>query len=170
MQNTKEIIEFSPIGIIHTPHTKSVETPIQPVFAKGIAGTVNVFPEFTEGLSDINEFSHIILLYYFDRSTQTKLKVKPYLEDELRGVFSTRAPHRPNKIGMSVVRLKKIEQNILHVEDVDMLDGTPLIDIKPYIARFDLREDIRSGWQDHISDKEASKKGKRGYKKGNNQE
>jgi tRNA-Thr(GGU) m(6)t(6)A37 methyltransferase TsaA len=164
--NTKiEIIDFSPIGVIHTPHKESAETPIQPVFAQGIQGTVEIYPEFVEGLEDIEDFSHIILLYYFNQSSKTMLKVKPYLQDKLRGVFATRAPHRPNKIGMSVVTLLKIEENMVYVEDVDMLDGTPLLDIKPYIKRFDSRSDIRSGWQDDVLEEHAQVRGKRDYKK-----
>lgn len=149
------------IGIINSPHVESSQTPIQPVFAKGIQGTVEVFPEYEDGLMDLDEFSHIYLLYYFDRAKETKLKVKPYLEDKLHGIFATRAPNRPNKIGISVVKLLKIERNILHVEDLDILDGTPLLDIKPYIARFDSRDNVRSGWQDDITDDEASNRGKR---------
>ena len=155
---------FKPIGIIRSPHVESSQTPIQPVFAKGIQGTVEVYPEYADGLMDLDKFSHIYLLYFFDRSTETKLKVKPFLEDKLHGIFATRAPHRPNKIGISVVKLLKIEKNILHVEDVDILDGTPLLDIKPYIARFDKRTDVRSGWQDEIKDDTANKRGKRDYK------
>jgi len=164
MNDKNEIIEFTPIGVIHTPHKESTKTPIQPVFARGIQGTVEIYPEFVEGLEDIKDFSHIILLYYFNQSSKTMLKVKPYLQDKLRGVFATRAPHRPNKIGMSVVTLLKIEENMVYVEDVDMLDGTPLLDIKPYIKRFDSRGDIRSGWQDDVSEEHAQVRGKRDYK------
>ena len=155
---------FKPIGIIRTPHVETSQTPIQPVFAKGIPGTVEVFPEYVDGLMDLDKFSHLYLLYYFNRAKETKLKVKPYLEDELHGIFATRAPHRPNKIGISVVKLLKIEKNILHIEDVDILNGTPLLDIKPYIARFDTRDEVRSGWQDEIQDDTADVRGKKDYK------
>lgn len=155
---------FKPIGIIRTPHVETSQTPIQPVFAKGIPGTVEVFPEYVDGLMDLDKFSHLYLLYYFNRAKETKLKVKPYLEDELHGIFATRAPHRPNKIGISVVKLLKIEKNILHIEDVDILNGTPLLDIKPYIARFDTRDEVRSGWQDEIPEDAANLRGKRDYK------
>lgn len=158
----KEYI-VKPIGIIRSPHVESSQTPIQPVFAKGIPGTVEVFPEHVDGLMDLDKFSHIYLFYYFDRAKAIKLKVKPYLEDELRGIFATRAPQRPNKIGISVVKLLKIENNILFIEDVDILDGTPLLDIKPYIARFDTRDEVRSGWQDEIQDDTANVRGKRDY-------
>ena len=164
MNIKKEIMEFSPIGVINTPHKESTKTPIQPVFAKGITGTVEIYPEYSEGLTDLEKFSHVFLIYYFNQSSKTMLKVKPYLQDELHGVFATRAPHRPNKIGISVVKLRRIERNILYVEDVDILDGTPLLDIKPYIARFDSRSDVYSGWQDEILDDTANVRGKRDYK------
>lgn len=161
----KSVYTFNQIGIIHTPHKKPSQTPIQPVFAKGIKGSVELFPEYIDALQDLDGFSHIHLLYYFDRSTKTKLKVKPYLEDNIHGIFATRATQRPNKIGMSLVRLLKIQKNILKVEDIDILDGTPLLDIKPYIARFDMRAEVRSGWQDDIFDDLANLRGKRDYKK-----
>ena len=148
------------IGTIHTPHKDPSKTPIQPVFASGVQGSVELFGEYVDGLTDLEGFSHIHLLYFFDRSTEEKLKVKPYLEDKTHGIFATRAPHRPNKIGLSVVRLLGIERNILSIEDVDMLDGTPLLDIKPYIGRFDVRSPVRSGWQDNISDDLADLRGR----------
>jgi len=156
---------FKQIGIIHTPHRAASETPVQPVFAKEIRGTVEVFPEYIDAMRDLDGFSYIYLFYYFDRTTQTRLKVKPYLDDKIRGVFATRAPHRPNKIGMSVVRLLRMRKNIIEVEDIDILDGTPLLDIKPYIARFDVRRPVRSGWQDDICDDIAGRRGRRDYKK-----
>ena len=152
---------LQPIGIIHTPHKNPSQTPIQPVFSKGIRGSVELFSEYVDGLKDLDGFSHIYLFYYFDRSTQVKMKLKPYLAEDVRGVFATRAPHRPNKIGMSLVKLLKISDNILEVEEVDILDGTPLLDIKPYIKRFDLRGDVRSGWQDDIPDDIAFSQGRR---------
>ena len=158
--NRQEFI-FQPIGIIHTPHKEPSQTPIQPVFSKCLRGTVELFPEYVDGLKDLDGFSHIYLFFYFDRSTQVKMRVKPYLDDDVRGVFATRAPHRPNKIGMSLVQLLEIRDNILEVEDVDILDGTPLLDIKPYIKRFDSRDDVRSGWQDDIPDDIAFPRGRR---------
>ena len=152
---------FRPIGIIHTPHRNPSQTPIQPVFSAGIQGRVELFPEYVEGLKDLDGFSHIYLFYYFDRSTDIKMKVKPYLEEHVHGIFATRSPHRPNKIGMSLVRLLKICNNILEIEDVDILNGTPLLDIKPYIKRFDSREDVRSGWQDDVPDDIAFSRGRR---------
>jgi len=160
-----EIIVFRSIGIIHSPHQKLSDIPIQPVFSNGIEGRVVVNPEFAGGLMDLNEFSHIYLFYYFHQSRKTRLHVKPYLSEEEHGIFATRSPHRPNKLGMSLVRLMEIEGNILHVKDIDILDGTPLIDIKPYIQRFDSRESVRSGWQDAVSDETASLRGLRNYKR-----
>jgi len=158
--NRQEYV-FQPIGIIHTPHKDPSHTPIQPVFSKGIRGSVELFSEYVDGLKDLDGFSHIYLFYYFDRSTEVKMKVKPYLEENVHGVFATRTPHRPNKIGMSIVKLLEMRDNILEVEEVDILDGTPLLDIKPYIKRYDLREDVRSGWQDDIPDDIAFSRGRR---------
>lgn len=141
-----DTITYQPIGIIHTPHKDPQGTPIQPTAAQGIPGTVEIHPRFAEGLLDLEGFSHILLLYHFDRVTETRLQVKPFLDDELHGVFATRAPVRPNPIGLSIVRLVKIEGNILHIEDVDILDGTPLLDIKPYVDQFDVRSSEKQGW------------------------
>ena len=132
--------------MIHSPHTVAVETPIQPVYARGIRGQVEVFSQFTEGLQDLDGFSHIYLVYQFHKAGPVKLLVKPYLEDVPRGVFATRAPSRPNPIGISIVRLEKIEGSVLFIAETDMLDGSPLLDIKPYIPHYDMRRDALSGW------------------------
>jgi tRNA-Thr(GGU) m(6)t(6)A37 methyltransferase TsaA len=161
----REEIIFQSIGIIRSPHQKLSDIPIQPAFSDEIKGTVVVDPEFAEGLMDLHEFSHIYLFYYFHQCQKTCLRVKPYLSHEEHGIFATRAPHRPNKLGMSLVQLTEIKDNVLHVKGVDILDGTPLIDIKPYIQRFDSRENVRSGWQDAVSDDTASARGLRDYKK-----
>jgi tRNA (adenine37-N6)-methyltransferase len=158
-------ISFQSIGIIHSPHQKLADIPIQPVFANDIKGTVVIDPEFAEGLMDLNEFSHIYLFYFFHQSQKTCLNVKPYLSEQEHGIFATRAPHRPNKLGMSLVRLMEIAGNILHIKDIDVLDGTPLLDIKPYIKRFDSRDNVQSGWQDSVSDDTASIRGLRNYNK-----
>ena len=120
--------------------------PIQPAGAREVAGTIEILPEFEPGLADLNGLTHHILLYYFHLSKGFNLKVKPFLDDELRGVFSTRAPRRPNPIGLSVVRLTEMEGTILHILDVDIVDGTPLLDIKPYVPEFDACTDSRIGW------------------------
>lgn len=143
-------IIYKPIGIIHSPFSEIKGMPIQPSGAKGIKGTVELMPEYAEGLQDLEGFSHVILLCHLHLSTSFSLKVKPFLDDQLRGVFATRAPRRPNPIGLSVVRLKEIKGNILHIEDIDIVDGTPLLDIKPYVPEFDVQETVRIGW---LSDK-----------------
>jgi tRNA-Thr(GGU) m(6)t(6)A37 methyltransferase TsaA len=139
-------ISYQPIGIIHSPFKSIEKVPIQPTAAEGFCGTVQVFAEFAAGLKDLGGFSHIILLYHFHRVTQARLTVVPFLDDEPRGVFATRAPSRPNPIGLSIVRLVSIEGSVLHIENVDIVDGTPLLDIKPYVPQFDHREAERTGW------------------------
>lgn len=120
--------------------------PIQPSRARGVRGAVVVFPEFAEGLADLDGFSHIILLTHLHRAKPYRLRVVPFLDTVERGLFATRAPSRPNPIGLSVVRLLKVDGNRLEVEDVDLLDETPVLDIKPYVPDFDRSVDIRLGW------------------------
>jgi tRNA-Thr(GGU) m(6)t(6)A37 methyltransferase TsaA len=139
-------IVYQPIGVIHSPFQSIENMPIQPTAAIGIRGTVELFEEFTAGLKDLEGFSHIILLYHFHRVTGSRLAVTPFLDQEPRGVFATRAPTRPNPIGLSAVRLLSIEGNVLQIENVDILDGTPLLDIKPYVPEFDHCEVERTGW------------------------
>ena len=128
------------------------------VKTQGIDGTVEVFQEYTEGLKDIDGFSHVILVYHFHLSKKSLLKVKPFMDDQTHGVFSTRAPNRPNPIGISVVQLVEIEGNILHVKDLDIVDGTPLLDIKPYVPEFDIRDAKKKGWlEKNLSKLSASK-------------
>jgi len=158
----KRDVTLSSIGVIRTPHTEQAKTPIQPVFAKGIQGRVELDPQFADGLDDIEEFTYVYLLYVFDRASGMSLHVVPYLEDEERGVFATRAPRRPNPIGVSLVRVVRRDGAVLHVSDVDMLDGTPLLDIKPYSRRFDEREDAECGWQDRLDDADVYRRGRRG--------
>ncbi|MEA3560422.1 MAG: tRNA (N6-threonylcarbamoyladenosine(37)-N6)-methyltransferase TrmO [Candidatus Omnitrophota bacterium] len=156
---------FQSIGVIHSPHKEISKIPIQPVFCKDIEGTVILNSEYAEGLKDLQGFSHIYLFYYFHQSRRICLHLKTYLSNQKHGIFATRAPHRPNKLGMSLVRLVKIKDNILHIKDIDILDGTPLLDIKPYIQRFDSKKNTRSGWQDTISDDTASMRGLRHFKR-----
>jgi tRNA-Thr(GGU) m(6)t(6)A37 methyltransferase TsaA len=141
-----DTITYKPIGVVHSPFSETTGMPIQPSGAKGIKGTVELLPEYSEGLQDLEGFSHIILIYHLHLSTSYSLKVKPFLDDQLRGLFATRAPRRPNPIGLSVVRLTEIEGNILQVEDIDIVDSTPLLDIKPYVPEFDTGEAVRIGW------------------------
>ena len=140
-------LTLKPIGTIRSPHIEREGMPIQPRGAKDVAGTVEIFPEYAEGLKDLSGFSHVILLYHFHKSEGFSLTVTPFMDTEKRGLFATRAPRRPNPIGLSIVRLVKVEGNILTLEGVDVLDGTPLLDIKPFAPAFDLPEgEIRSGW------------------------
>lgn len=141
-----EEISYRPIGIIRSPYKETKGTPIQTSGAKGVRGTVEIFPEWVEGLKDLDGFSHIILIYHFHLSKGYSLTVKPFLDDTPRGVFSTRAPKRPNSVGLSIVKLLKIEEATLYIEDVDIVDSTPLLDIKPYVPEFDVKEAIRTGW------------------------
>lgn len=139
-------ISFTPIGMIHSPFTKLDEMPIQPSAAKGIKGHILINEELTEGLDDLDGFSHIYLLYHLHLSDSYLLKVVPFLDDQLRGIFSTRAPKRPNPVGLSVVKLIHIEMNRLEVENIDIIDGTPLLDIKPYIPDMNEANHCKVGW------------------------
>ena len=139
-------ITYRPIGVIHSPFKEPKGTPIQPKAAKGIKGIVEVFPEYQNGLKDIEGFSHIILIYHFHLSKNYSLEVKPYMDDRLHGLFATRAPTRPNPIGMSVVRLTEVKRNNLYIKDVDIVDGTPLLDIKPFVSEFSSEDIIKKGW------------------------
>ena len=134
-----------PIGVIHSPFTEKSETPIQPSRSQAI-GKVEIYPQFTDGLQDIEGFSHLILLYVFHRSSEYSLKVTPFLDDQTHGLFATRYPCRPNPIGLSTVRLLSRDAKILEIEGVDVLDGTPLLDIKPYMPEFDIRQNVNAGW------------------------
>ncbi len=139
-------IEYKPIGIVHSPFLESEGTPIQPSRSNNAAGTVEVFPEYGEGLSDLDGFSHIILLCHMHKTAGFRLKVVPFLDTQLRGLFATRAPSRPNPIGLSVVELVGIEGNSLAIRGVDLLDGTPVLDIKPCVGEFDGQAQLRTGW------------------------
>lgn len=154
---------YIPIGVIRSEHTNPDETPIQGVYASGCRGRAEILPEYTEGLRDLEGFSHIYLIYDFHRAGAAKLIVKPFLQDVERGVFATRAPCRPNHIGLSIVRLLFRQDNILHLDCVDILDGSPLLDIKPYTARFDRIEHTVDGWHNGIDDETARQRGKRGH-------
>lgn len=147
-------ISYIPIGVIHSPFRNAEGMPIQAAGAEGIAGTVEIRPEYAAGLKDIEGFSHLILIYHFHLSEGYSLEVKPFLDNELHGVFATRAPKRPNPIGTSIVRLLRVEGRILHIIDVDILDSTPLLDLKPYVPEFDVRQAQRIGWLSKVA-KEA---------------
>jgi tRNA-Thr(GGU) m(6)t(6)A37 methyltransferase TsaA len=141
-----EEIKFTPIGIIYSPFEKIEGMPIQPTGAEGIKGRIEIKPDYIGGLKDLEGFSHIILIYHFHRSRVYSLEVVPFMDDVPRGVFSTRAPKRPNAIGLSIVRLLMIDKGTLHIENVDVLNGTPLLDIKPYSPDLDHPAAERTGW------------------------
>jgi tRNA-Thr(GGU) m(6)t(6)A37 methyltransferase TsaA len=165
-----EII-LKPIGIIHTPFKEAAGTPIQPGRSDGARGEIEIYSEFVTGLTDLDGFSHITLLFHFHLSKGYELMVTPYLDDKKRGLFATRAPRRPNQIGISVVKLDKIASNILHVINVDMIDGTPLLDIKPYIRDFDSAEDFRIGWlKDKVNRKDRDVANSRFHRNGSDKD
>ena len=134
------------IGVIRTPFTDIEGMPIQPAGAAGIKGRIELNPEFTEGLCDLDDFSHLILLYHFHKNSGYELMVKPFLDNRKRGLFATRAPRRPNPVGISVVKQVRIDTNVIHITGADILDGTPLLDIKPYVPVFDSFPDAETGW------------------------
>lgn len=151
-------ISYKVIGRIHSEFKNKDHTPIQSVFSSS-EGTVEIFPEYTQGLKDIEGFSHLILIYHFDRVGECTLTQKPFLDgSKERGIFAIRHCNRPNPIGISIVELRGVENNLLKVRGIDALDGTPLLDIKPYVRQFDHRENVRSGWVDEQSPEAARKK------------
>ena len=139
-------ISITPIGRIETPFDDLINMPIQPIGAEGIKGKVILEQEYKKGLKDLEGFSHIILVFFFHKSDNVKLTAKPYLEETEHGIFATRGPSRPSHIGVSVVKLNRIEENVLHISNVDMLNGTPLLDIKPYVPQFDNADKVEIGW------------------------
>ncbi|MCF7886579.1 MAG: tRNA (N6-threonylcarbamoyladenosine(37)-N6)-methyltransferase TrmO [Candidatus Marinimicrobia bacterium] len=139
-------ITYKPIGKINTPFKRGKGTPIQPPAGKGIEGKIKLYPEYQKGLKDLDGFSHIILLYHMHKAKKYKLLAKPYMDNKTKGIFAIRAPSRPNPIGFSIVKLTKIKNNILYIQDLDILDETPLLDIKPWVGEFDDRENIKTGW------------------------
>ena len=139
-------LTLRPIGVIETPFPEPAGTPIQPSRAKGAAGRVHVYESFREGLRDLEGFERVWLIYWLHRAASGGLLVTPFLDREKRGVFATRAPCRPNPIGISVVRLVSVRDTVLEITDVDVVDGTPLLDIKPYVPEFDSHPQSRAGW------------------------
>ncbi len=146
-------IILNPIGIIHSPYKSSKDIPIQGRFKDGVEAYAELDEKYEDGLIDLDQFSHAILIYYFHKSEREAITAKPFLEQKEHGVFAIRSPYRPNHIGFSVVKIKKIEKNKLYFTEVDIFDKTPLIDIKPYVKHFDYRENVKSGWIDkHFED------------------
>ncbi len=151
-------IIYKPIGVIHSPFKKPEGTPIQSSSGKNIKGTVEILPEYVKGLKDIEGFSHIILIYHFHLVKKTSLLAKPFMDDKTHGIFAIRGPSRPNHIGFSIVRLIRVKDNILYIQDLDILDGTPLLDIKPFAAEFDQRNKIKIGWMEENINKLSTSK------------
>lgn len=151
-------IEYQPIGIIHTPWKEREDMPIQPGGAKNIKGKVEIDRRYRDGLRDLGGFSHIILLYHLHLSQSYDLDVTPFLDTTSHGLFATRAPRRPNPIGLSIVELLKIEDNVIHIQSIDVVDGTPLLDIKPYVPAFDQHTDVRTGWLENTAHQASHKK------------
>lgn len=149
------IYEIQPIGVIHSPFKTKEACPIQGTINPEVKGRVEIFPENAPGLKDIDSFSHIILLYIFDRSSDVQLVRLPFLDDTPHGVFASRHPCRPNGIGLSIVKLDELNGNVIDVSGIDVLDGTPLIDLKPYVPRFDHIDGATNGW---VKDKELRSK------------
>jgi tRNA-Thr(GGU) m(6)t(6)A37 methyltransferase TsaA len=141
-------ITMHPIGIIHSPYNESKDIPIQGRFKDDVEAWAELDGDYVKGLKDLDKFSHAILLYYFHKSNKESIKGKPFLEDDVHGIFAIRSPNRPNHIGLSVVKIKRIQENKLYFTGVDMFDGTPLLDIKPYVKYFDRRDNVVSGWLD----------------------
>ena len=139
-------LKLEPIGIIHSPYQKKEDIPIQGVFKPEGVGSIEVFDQYAEGLTDVEGFSHLLLIYSFHKSKGFSLLAKPFLEDKLHGIFAIRSPHRPNHLGVSVVRLLERDGNTLRVGEIDVFDGTPLLDIKPYVPKFDERKNVKIGW------------------------
>jgi len=155
MPETDPIL-LHPIGIIETPFDDPAGMPIQPTGAAEVEGRVVLDAELTAGLDDLDGFSHVILIYHFHRSRGFELKVRPFMDKVARGLFATRAPRRPNPVGLSVVRLLAREGNVLRVRGIDVLDGTPLIDVKPFVPKFDAPAVERTGWLANAADKAST--------------
>lgn len=148
----KNSISFTPIGIIRTPFKDKQDMPIQPTGAKAKPGEIHIYPDLIEGIKDLDAFSHIILIYFFHKVETAKLTVIPFLDNSPRGVFATRAPVRPNPIGLSIVEIEKIVKNIIYIKKIDVLDATPLLDIKPFIPAIGIPTGtVRTGWLENLS-------------------
>ncbi|MFC1996267.1 tRNA (N6-threonylcarbamoyladenosine(37)-N6)-methyltransferase TrmO [Chloroflexota bacterium] len=155
---------FEPIGIIHSPFHTLEDMPIQPTSQASQPGLVEIKPQFVEGLKDLDGFSHIYLIYHLHQAAPYKLSVTPFLDTHLRGLFATRAPSRPNAIGLSLVQLDRIEDNWLHIARLDILDQTPLLDIKPFIPEFEPQQDVRIGWVEQARGRVRTRKSDERFK------
>ncbi len=160
MGNEPASIIYRPIGVVRSPYVEPSGTPIQGALAPEGEGTIEIFEQYAEGLADLDGFSHIWAIYHFHRSEGFKLKVTPFMDDVERGVFSCRAPRRPNPVGLSLLKLLRIEGSVLHVAELDILDGTPVLDIKPHYPTVDTRPDVKSGWLDDVDSETRRKRGR----------
>lgn len=151
-------VVYKPIGVIHTPFNNLEEMPIQPSSDASRPGTVEIYPEFMEGLKDLEGFSHLYLIYHLHKVNKSRLVVTPFLDKEPHGIFATRAPSRPNPIGLSLVKIVGLEGNLIHVDQVDVLDGTPLLDIKPYVPEFENVDFVQIGWLEKAKGQIRSRK------------
>jgi tRNA-Thr(GGU) m(6)t(6)A37 methyltransferase TsaA len=148
-----EQIVMHPIGKICSPYKESTDIPIQGTFKSDVEARIELKDKYAAGLKDLDEFSHAIILYYFHKSQKEQIEGRPFLEQDKHGIFAIRSPHRPNHIGLSIVKIKRIKANRLYFTEVDILDGTPVLDIKPYVKYFDDREKVKCGWLDkHFKD------------------
>jgi len=141
-------IIMHPIGIIHSPYKEIKDIPIQGIFKSNLEAWIELENKYTNGLKDLDQFSHAIIIYYFHKSQREEIEGKPFLEQNKHGIFAIRSPHRPNHIGLSIVKIKTIKGNKMYFTEVDVLDETPLLDIKPYVKYFDSRNHVVSGWLD----------------------
>lgn len=157
-------VVYNPIGIIHSPFNRLEEMPIQPTSDTSAPGTIEIFPEYTDALKDLEGFSHIYLLYHFHMVRQVNLIVSPFLDSDPRGIFATRAPRRPNPIGLSLVELVHIKNNLIYVEKLDVLNETPLLDIKPYVPEFEYTQEVRVGWLEKAKNQVQAKKSDNRFK------
>jgi tRNA (adenine37-N6)-methyltransferase len=151
-------VTFRPIGVVRSPYVETAGMPVQAVAAAGVRGRIELDPACAEGLAGIEGFSHLVLIYHLHRITESRLTVTPFLGDEPHGIFATRSPARPNPIGLSTVRLVGVEGTTLHIEELDLVDGTPLLDIKPYVPAFDDRAGARIGWFEGRTDRVTSRR------------
>lgn len=139
-------IEFEPIGIVRSPFKNAEGTPAQPAIDKGTDGSIEIYPQFAEGLKDLDLFSHAYIFFHLHKAVRKELLVTPFMDTVKRGVFATRSPGRPNSLGMSVVSIVRVEGNIVHISNHDLLDGSPVLDIKPYVSKFDIFTNTCDGW------------------------
>jgi len=141
-----EQIIMHPIGVIHSPYKEGKDIPIQGIFKRDVEAWIELQQKYAKGLKDLDQFSHAIILYYFHKLQREEIEGRPFLEQRKHGIFAIRSPHRPNHIGLSVVKIRKIEANKMYFTEVDVLDQTPVLDIKPYVKNFDNRNNVKCGW------------------------